>query len=91
MVLIEKLLVGSNFSPVISQRIILKMKKVHLICVHVCSQDRVRVRGQLAGTGSLLPPFKSWGPSSCCHTWQQVPLPAEPSCQPPKSILLVAF
>ena len=34
----------------------------------------LEVRGQFTGVSSLVPPWQSWGPSSCCQAWPHVPL-----------------
>jgi len=64
---------------------------IYCVCVCVCVHAHVCVHhdnidvaagGQLAGINSPLLPCGFWGLNSACQTWQQAPLPRDPSCQP---------
>lgn len=58
----------------------------YLVCVYVCVRVYygvlVEIKGQLAGLCSLFLLYGAQGWNSSHQTWQYVPLPAEPSCQP---------
>lgn len=47
-----------------------------------CHPIPVKVRGQLPGTRSLLPPYGSPGMNSGHQAWWQSPLPTKPFCWP---------
>lgn len=53
---------------------------IYLLCVGVGMNACAEIRGQLAGTGSHLPPCRSCDLNSGHQAWWQVPLPAVPSC-----------
>ena len=54
------------------------------MCTYITVHMEVRV--QFIRVSSLLPPPGSCRWNSSHHTWPQDPLPAKPSCSPPKII-----
>lgn len=53
-----------------------------VLCVFLCLDSGVVIRGKLSGIDFLFLPYGFWGPNSSCLAQQQAPLSSEPPQQP---------